>query len=62
VFIRAPSIESCGAAVEVLAEVDGRPVLVRQGNLLASTFHPEMTSDARVHKMFVEMVSEGGAA
>lgn len=56
VFIRAPVIRSTGDAVAVLAEVDGLPVLVRQGHLLASTFHPEMTPDARVHDMFVKLV------
>ncbi len=61
VFIRAPAIEEVGDDVEVLAEVDGDPVLVRQGSLLASTFHPEMTSDARVHELFVKLVEEGNA-
>ncbi len=56
VFIRAPVIQSAGEGVEVLASVDDRPVLVRQGHLLASTFHPEMTPDARVHHMFVQMI------
>lgn len=56
VFIRAPAIERVGGGVEVLAEFDGRPVLVRSGSLLASAFHPEMTSDSRVHRMFVSMV------
>jgi 5'-phosphate synthase pdxT subunit len=56
VFIRAPSIEEVGAGVEVLAVHDGRPVLVRQGGLLASTFHPEMTGDNRVHELFLEML------
>jgi 5'-phosphate synthase pdxT subunit len=45
-----------GDEVEVLAELEGRPVLVRRGNLLASTFHPEMTDDYRVHEMFLGMV------
>ena len=58
VFIRAPVIERAGGDVEVLAEVDGRPVLVRQGRLLASTFHPEMTPDARLHEIFVQLVKE----
>lgn len=57
VFIRAPVIESTGDDIEVLAEVDGKPVLVRQGCLLASTFHPEMTDDARIHRMFLEMAA-----
>ncbi len=58
VFIRAPLIERAGDGVEVLASLDERPVLVRQGRMLASSFHPEMTGDNRVHSMFVEMVSE----
>jgi pyridoxal 5'-phosphate synthase pdxT subunit len=53
VFIRAPRIEQLGPAVEVLVRVDGVPVLVRQGNLLASTFHPELTDDPRVHGLLV---------
>jgi 5'-phosphate synthase pdxT subunit len=57
VFIRAPAVERAGDGVEVLASVDGKPVLLRQGHMLASTFHPEMTGDNRVHSMFVEMVS-----
>lgn len=56
VFIRAPVIEDHADEVEVLAELDGKPVLVRQGRLLASTFHPEMTADTRIHQLFVEMV------
>jgi 5'-phosphate synthase pdxT subunit len=56
VFIRAPVVERAGDDVEVLASVDGKPVLLRQGRKLASTFHPEMTGDNRVHAMFVEMV------
>lgn len=58
VFIRAPRIVRTGDAVETLAERDGAPVLVRQGHLLAATFHPELTVDGRVHKLFVEMVAE----
>ena len=49
VFIRAPIIESVGKDVEVLAEDAGHPVLVQQGRILASTFHPELTSDTTVH-------------
>jgi 5'-phosphate synthase pdxT subunit len=56
VFIRAPRITEVGAGVEVLAERDGAPVLVRQGHLLAATFHPELSGDGRVHGLFVEMV------
>ncbi len=56
VFIRAPSIEEVGQDVEVLATVEGTAVLVRQGSLLASSFHPEMTSDARIHELFVNTI------
>ncbi len=55
VFIRAPQVTRTAPEVEVLAEAEGRPVLVRQGNLLGATFHPELTGDARVHSLFVEM-------
>jgi len=63
VFIRAPWVEAVGDAVEVLATAEtapyaGRIVAVRQGNLLATSFHPELTGDLRVHKMFVGMVRE----
>jgi 5'-phosphate synthase pdxT subunit len=58
VYIRAPRIVSVGEGVEILAERDGFPVLVRQGRLLAATFHPELSSDRRVHRLFVEMVRE----
>jgi 5'-phosphate synthase pdxT subunit len=65
VFIRAPWVESVGAGVEVLGTVTsgpgaGRIVAVRQGNLLATSFHPELTGDTRVHAYFVEMVREQG--
>jgi pyridoxal 5'-phosphate synthase pdxT subunit len=56
VFIRAPQLKELGAGVEVLARVDGRPVLVRQGKLFAATFHPEMTDDARVHRLLIEAI------
>ena len=56
VYIRAPRIASVGPGVEVMAERDGFPVLVRQGKLLAATFHPELSSDRRVHQLFVDMV------
>ena len=55
VFIRAPVIVSLGDEVEVLATFDGVPALVRQGDLLASSFHPELTPDRRVHRLFAEM-------
>ncbi|RKN45054.1 pyridoxal 5'-phosphate synthase glutaminase subunit PdxT [Streptomyces hoynatensis] len=60
VFIRAPWVESLGAAAEALAEYDGHPVAVRQGNLLATAFHPELTGDHRVHALFTEMVRAAG--
>jgi len=65
VFIRAPWVESVGEGVEVLADLDaatggGRIVAVRQGNLLATSFHPELSGDHRVHAYFVEMVRSAG--
>lgn len=59
VFIRAPRIVSTGKGVEVLARADGDPVLVRQGKILAATFHPELSEDTRVHQEFVKMVKNG---
>jgi 5'-phosphate synthase pdxT subunit len=56
VFIRAPRIISTGAGVEALARRDGSPVLVRQGRIMAATFHPELSKDRRVHRFFVETV------
>jgi len=56
VFIRAPRITRTGPGVETLASRDGAPVLVREGNLLAATFHPELSNDTRVHKLFLDMV------
>ena len=56
VFIRSPRITRVGEGVEVLARRDGFPTLVRQGHLLAATFHPEMTADTRVQQLFLEMV------
>ena len=56
VFIRAPRIAETGPGVEVLARRDGFPVLVRQGSILAATFHPELSHDRRVHRLFVETV------
>jgi len=58
VFIRAPRIERTAADVEVLARHDGDPVLVRRGNVLAASFHPELTSDDRVHRLFADMVRD----
>lgn len=57
VFIRAPRIVSVGPEVEVLAEREGFPVLVRQGKTMAATFHPELSADRRVHGYFVDLVS-----
>jgi pyridoxal 5'-phosphate synthase pdxT subunit len=58
VFIRAPRIRRAGPGVEVLGELDGEPVLVRDGRLLLATFHPELTDDLRVHELFLELVEE----
>jgi 5'-phosphate synthase pdxT subunit len=57
VFIRAPWVEDHGSGVEVLAEVDGHPVAVRDGSLLAVAFHAELTDDSRVHAYFMAMAS-----
>ncbi|MEU7009310.1 MULTISPECIES: pyridoxal 5'-phosphate synthase glutaminase subunit PdxT [unclassified Streptomyces] len=58
VFIRAPWVESVGAEVEVLAEHEGHIVAVRQGRALATSFHPELTGDHRIHALFVDMVRD----
>lgn len=60
VFIRAPWVESVGAQVRVLAEHQGHIVAVRQGNVLATSFHPELTGDHRVHELFVSAVRAAG--
>lgn len=62
VFIRAPWVERAGPSVEILASVGGHPVAVRQGHLLATSFHPELTGDERMHAYFVRtlVLSEGG--
>ena len=57
VFIRAPRIAAIGPEVEALAYRDGAPSLVRQGTVMAATFHPELSADRRVHRMFVELVT-----
>lgn len=57
VFIRAPWVEDAGAGVEVLAEIDGHPVAVRDGSLLAVAFHPELTEDTRMHALFMAMAT-----
>ena len=58
VFIRAPWIEAVGSNVEVLAEVEGRPVLAREGRFLVAAFHPELTDDTRLHEQFLNLVRE----
>lgn len=58
VFIRAPRIERVGKDVEVLAERENHPVLVREGQILAATFHPELSNDPRVHELFLAMVRQ----
>lgn len=58
VFIRAPRIRDAGGDVEILGELDGEPVLVRDGRLLLASFHPELTDDLRVHERFLELVQE----
>jgi len=59
VFIRAPWLAEIGPDVEVLAEVDGHPVLARDGRLLVAAFHPELTDDTRIHELFLNQVREG---
>jgi 5'-phosphate synthase pdxT subunit len=58
VFIRAPWLEDAGDDVDVLAEIDGHPVLAREGRLLVAAFHPELTDDTRVHERFLNLVRE----
>ena len=58
VFIRAPRVRDVGPKVEVLAELDGEPVLLREGRFIVASFHPELTDDTRVHKRFLELVRE----
>lgn len=57
VFIRAPRIERVGEKVEVLGSINNEPVLVRQGNVLAASFHPELSNDARLHEYFVSITA-----
>ena len=57
VFIRAPIIRNIGEGVRVLIRDDGTPVLVEQGNMLAGTFHPELTADRRVHRLFLDKIA-----
>ena len=56
IFIRAPRVAEAGPEVEVLAELDGEPVLLRQGRVLVAAFHPELTNDTRVHERFLDLV------
>ena len=58
VFIRAPRVTDVGEGVQVLAELDGDPVLLRQGRFLVASFHPELTDDSRVHERFLDLVRE----
>jgi pyridoxal 5'-phosphate synthase pdxT subunit len=58
VFIRAPRVDDVGPDVEVLAELDGEPVLLRDGRFLVASFHPELTDDTRVHELFLDLVRE----
>src|SRR5919202_2153855 len=61
VFIRAPRVREHGPDVEVLAELDGEPVLLRQGRFLVASFHPELTEDTRVHQLFLDQVREAAS-
>jgi 5'-phosphate synthase pdxT subunit len=58
IFIRAPVIEKMGAKVEVLAKSNGKPVLIREGNMIIATFHPELTSDLTVHEYLLKLARE----
>jgi 5'-phosphate synthase pdxT subunit len=58
VFIRAPFVESAGPAVEVLAAVDGHPVCARQGAVLVTAFHPELSGDPRIHESFLRLIDD----
>jgi 5'-phosphate synthase pdxT subunit len=62
VFIRAPWVEETGRRVEVMASVDGHPVAIRQGNLLALSFHPELSGETRFHELLLAMATDRAAA
>lgn len=62
VFIRAPRIEEVGPDVDVLARHEGVPVLVRQGTVMAASFHPELTNDDRIHRLFADMVRDASSS
>ncbi|MDE1862878.1 MAG: pyridoxal 5'-phosphate synthase glutaminase subunit PdxT [Thaumarchaeota archaeon] len=59
VFIRAPSVSEAGRDVEILSKIDGKIVAVKQGNIVGTSFHPELTSDLSVHKYFITMAQKG---
>ncbi|RKZ07397.1 pyridoxal 5'-phosphate synthase glutaminase subunit PdxT, partial [bacterium] len=61
IFIRAPRFRELGSQVEVLSRYEGEPVLVRQGSILACTFHPELTQDDRLHRLFLALAEQGEA-
>jgi len=61
VFIRAPWVERCGPGVEVMARYDGHPVAIREGSVLGSAFHPELTDDSRFHAIFMAMATSASA-
>ncbi|MGC8902037.1 MAG: pyridoxal 5'-phosphate synthase glutaminase subunit PdxT [Fervidobacterium sp.] len=58
IFIRAPRVDEWGKDVEVLSVLDGHPIMLRQNNVLVTSFHPELTNDTRVHEYFLKMVQE----
>lgn len=62
VFIRAPWIEDAGKHVSILAQFQGKPILVEENNIMASTFHPELTKDTRLHEYFIGIVRKRGAS
>jgi 5'-phosphate synthase pdxT subunit len=62
VFIRAPIIENVGSGVEILAEYAGKPSLVQKDNVLAATFHPELTNDSTVHRHFLDLIERKSSA
>ena len=61
IFIRAPIVKNCGAMVKILASIEnGFPVAVRQGHILATSFHPELTNDDRIHRLFMDIIEGSG--
>lgn len=62
IFIRAPVVDNVGKGVQIICRLqDGRPVAVKQGHMLATAFHPELTDDPRMHKLFLNMVDQGSS-